>query len=165
MLKFRARHAAAMAAGALLLGSTADAVVLGPAAGLCTSGKGPAVLVHVTGLRNRAGTVRARLFPGNNPNAWFNKKMHIGRILAPTPDAGPVDICVPVPRPGNYVVDVRHDINNNSDTDRADGGGASGNPKIGMLDVLFGRKPPARQVVFSVGQGVTPITITVRYAS
>ena len=63
------------------------------------------------------------------------------------------------------MVDIRHDINNNGDTDRADGAGASGNPKIGLFDVLFGRKPPARQVVFNVGQGVTPITITVNYAS
>ena len=121
------------------------------------------MLVRISGLKNRAGTVRARLFPGNNSATWFNKKAHIGRIQVPAPDTGSVEICMPVPRPGSYVVDVRHDINNNGDTDRADGGGASGNPRITMLDVMFGRKPPASQVVFKVGPGVTPISITVRY--
>jgi len=164
MLNFRARSVAAIAAAALVLPLPSSAAVLGPAAGVCTSGRGPAVLVRLTGLKNRAGTVRARLFPGGNRASWFNKKAHIGRVEAATPDNGPVELCVPVPRPGAYVVDIRHDINNNSDTDRSDGGGASGNPKISMLDIVFGRKPPAQQVVFNVGNGVTPITIAVSYA-
>ena len=163
MLNFRVRGIAATAAAALLLPLPANGAVLGPAAGLCTSGRGPAVLVRISGLKNRAGTVRARLFPGNNSSTWFNKKAHIGRIQVPAPDAGTVEICMPVPRPGAYVVDVRHDINANGDTDRADGGGASGNPKISMMDVIFGRKPPARQVVFNAGAGVTPISIAVKY--
>lgn len=122
------------------------------------------MLVRVSGLKNRAGTVRARLFSGGNPASWFNKKTHIGRIQVATPKAGAVEICLPVPRAGgSYVVDVRHDINNNGDTDRADGGGVSGNPKITMLDVVFGRKPPARQVVFRAGTGVTPVAIAVKY--
>lgn len=164
MLKVQAGGAPVLAAAALLLPVQAGGAVLGPAAARCISGNGPAVLVRLTGLKNRAGTVRARLFAGNRPSSWFDKKAHIGRVEAATPDTGPVEICVPAPRPGSYVVDIRHDINNNSDTDRADGGGASGNPKIGMLDVVFGRKPPASKVVFTVGSGVTTINILVRYA-
>jgi hypothetical protein len=79
------------------------------------------------------------------------------------PSSGPVEVCVPMPAPGIYAVDVRHDINNNSDTDRADGAGASGNPKISLFDVIFGRKPPAKQVQVSVGQGTTVVPIIVRY--
>lgn len=161
MLKF----AWALPLTALALPVPAGAAILGPSAAACANGDGPAVLVKITGLKNRAGTVRARLFAGNRPGSWFDKKQHMGRIQVPTPDAGPVEICVPVPRAGGYVVDIRHDINNNGDTDRSDGAGASGNPKIGLMDVLFGRKPPARQVVFNAGPGITPITITVNYAT
>lgn len=143
----------------------APAAILGPDAPRCASGDGPAVLVRITGLKSRQGTVRARTFVGNNPSAWFNRKMALRRTQVPIPPTGPVEICMPVPRAGSYVVDVRHDVNGNGDTDRADGGGASGNPKISLLDVLLGRKPPASKVVFSVGNGVTPITIAVNYAS
>lgn len=165
MLKFAGGALAVLPLAALSLPAPADAVILGPSAAACAGGDGPAVLVKIAGLRNRAGTVRVRLFSGGKPSSWFDKRQHIGRIEVPTPNAGPVEVCVKAPRPGPYVVDVRHDINNNGDTDRADGAGASGNPKIGLFDVLFGRKPPAKQVVFTAGPGITPITITVNYAT
>ena len=47
--------------------------------------------------------------------------------------------------------------------DRADGVGASGNPKFSLLSILFGRKPPAQQVQISVARGTTVVPITVRY--
>lgn len=165
MLKFSGGTLAVLPLAALVLSAPADAAILGPSAAACASGDGPAVLVKIAGLKNRAGTVRARLFAGGRPASWFDKRAHIGRIQVPTPANGAVEICMPVPRPGAYVVDVRHDINNNGDTDRSDGGGASGNPKIGLMDVLFGRKPPAKQVVFNVGAGITPIIVAVNYAT
>jgi hypothetical protein len=70
---------------------------------------------------------------------------------------------MPVPAAGVYAVDVRHDANNNGDTDKADGAGASGNPKITLFDIIFGRKPPAAQVQVHVGHGTTIVPITVRY--
>jgi uncharacterized protein (DUF2141 family) len=120
--------------------------------------------VRVTGLKNRQGTVRARTF-GANPSTWFNKKAALKRTQVDVPNAGPIEICMPVPRAGTYVVDIRHDVNHNGDTDRADGGGASGNPKFSLIDIIFGRKPPASKVAFKVGPGVTPITIAVNYVS
>lgn len=143
----------------------AGATILGPDAIRCASGDGPAILVRVTGLKSRQGTVRARTFVGNNPSAWFNRKAALRRTQVPIPASGPVEICMPVPRAGSYVVDIRHDVNGNGDTDRADGGGASGNPKFSLIDILLGRKPPASQVTFPVGNGVTPITIAVNYVS
>jgi uncharacterized protein (DUF2141 family) len=165
MLNFRAALLSVLPLATLGVAQPANAAILGPDSGVCASGDGPAVLVRVTGLKNRAGTVRARTFAGSNPSSWFDKRSYLKRTQVATPEAGAVEICMPVPKPGAYVVDIRHDVNNNGDTDRADGGGASGNPKISLFDVIFGRKPPASKVAFNVGPGVTPITIVVNYAS
>ena len=138
------------------------AQALGPDPALCSGSSEPTILVKVAGLRNREGTVRVRTFNGN-PDTYFNKKFAQKRLQYPVPASGPVEICVPVGAPGTYAVDVRHDINDNGDTDRADGVGASGNPKFSLLSILFGRKPPAQQVQISVARGTTVVPITVRY--
>lgn len=138
------------------------AQALGPNPTLCSGGREPTILVRVTGFKNRVGTVRVRTFSGD-PDTYFNKKFAQKRFEYNVPAAGPVDICVPVGAPGTYAVDIRHDINNNGDTDRSDGVGASGNPKFSLMSILFGRKPPARQVQVSVANGTTVVPITVRY--
>jgi uncharacterized protein (DUF2141 family) len=159
MLKFRV---ACLSAALILTGVPAQAALHGPDAAQCAAGDGPAVLVHVVGLKNRAGTVRARTF-GGNPSTWFSKKTWLKRTEFATPAAGTVDICMPVPRAGVYAVDIRHDVNGNSDTDMADGGGSSGNPEVSLFDVVFGRKPPPAKVSITVGNGITPVTIVVKY--
>jgi uncharacterized protein (DUF2141 family) len=136
--------------------------ILGPAAPLCSSEGVPSILVRVGGLQSRIGKVRVRTF-GGSPDSYFDKKRALKRIEVPVPASGPIDICMPVPGPGVYAVDVRHDVNNNGKTDRADGGGVSGNPKVSLLDVIFKRKPPAKQVQVSVGSGTTVVPIQVRY--
>ncbi len=136
---------------------------LGPEAARCAAGAaGPAMLVTVTGLKDRRGAVRVRSFGGPASN-YFSKKRALQRIEIPAPTSGPVRVCMPVPTPGWYAVDVRHDTNGNGDTDRADGGGASGNPKITLIDVLFGRKPPATDVRVWVGSGVTNVPVSIMY--
>ncbi len=147
-----------------LAGNVAGAAVLGPDAAQCQAGQGPAILVHIVGLKNRAGTVRVRSF-GGSPATWFNKNTKLGRTEIATPASGTVDICMPVPRPGTYAVDIRHDVNGNGDTDMADGGGASGNPEISLFDVVFNRKPPPGKTGFQVSAGVTPVTVIVKYKS
>ncbi len=148
----------------LAFAAPADATVLGPDATVCERGDGPAILVNVVGFKNRAGTVRARTF-GGSPSTWFDKKHYLKRTLTDVPSSGSVAICMPVPHAGTYAVDIRHDINANSDTDRADGAGASGNPPISLFDILFGRRPPANKVAVQVGDGVTPITVVLKYLS
>lgn len=128
----------------------------------CPAATASAVLVEVTGFRNRAGTVRVRLF-GGATSTYFDKKRALARILIPVPQRGPVAICVPAPGPGVYAVDVRHDINANRDTDRADGGGASGNPRVSLFDVLFSRKPDPKIVQVRVGTGTTVVPVTLTY--
>lgn len=151
-----------LAVAALGLPGLGAAQALGPNPSLCAGGAAPTILVRVTGFKNRAGTVRVRTFNGD-PDQYFNKKHAQKRLEYNVPAAGPVEICVPVGAPGTYAVDIRHDINNNGDTDRSDGVGASGNPKFSLMSILFGKKPPARQVQVSVANGTTVVPITVRY--
>jgi uncharacterized protein (DUF2141 family) len=136
--------------------------ILGPQPAMCAEGDGPAILVKASGFKNRAGTIRVRTF-GGSPSTYFDKRHTLKRVEYAVPTSGPIEVCMPVPAPGVYAVDVRHDINSNSDTDRSDGAGASGNPKITLFDILFGRKPPAKQVQVSVGKGTTVVPIQVRY--
>jgi uncharacterized protein (DUF2141 family) len=143
--------------------SAADAVILGPDAAVCGANSASAVLVKVTGLKNRAGAVRARTFWGLNPKSWFDKKQSLRRTEVRVPATGSVEICMPVPKPGGYVVDIRHDVNGDGKSDRADGAGASGNPEMSLFSFMLGRKPPASQVVVNVGTGVTTIAVVVKY--
>ena len=129
---------------------------------VCPPASGPALLVDVAGFKSRQGQVRVRVF-GGSPNTWFDKKHWLLRIQVPVPASGPVRFCMPVPRPGTYAVDVRHDTDNDGDTDRGDGGGASGNPQLSLWDVLLGRKPDPHTVQVHVGSGVAGVPITLMY--
>lgn len=138
--------------------------ILGPHAARCAAGGSPSILVTIVGLKNRAGTIRVRTF-GGATSTWFDKKGWLTRVELPTPGSGPVRICMPVSAPGTYAVDVRHDINGNGDTDRSDGGGASGDPRVTLLDFVFGRKPSPKTTAVHVGAGVREITVTAMYLS
>jgi uncharacterized protein (DUF2141 family) len=130
----------------------------------CSADAGPSVLVKVVGLKNRAGNVRIRLF-GGDPKTYFDKRYTLERIEFAVPKSGDVEQCIAVPRAGTYAVDVRHDTNGNGKSDRADGAGASGNPEVSLLDVIFKKKPPVSKVQIDVGRGSTVATIIVKYLS
>lgn len=138
------------------------AAMLGPNPALCEAGSEPTILVRVTGLKHREGTIRVRTFTGD-PSTYFNKKHAQKRLQYPVPATGSVDICVPVGAAGVYALDVRHDANGNGDTDRADGIGASGNPKFSLFNIIFGKRPPASQVQITVGNGTVIVPVTIRY--
>ena len=140
----------------------ANAGVIGPDASVCASGAGSAILVRVDGLKDRVGPVRVRTF-GGSPENYFDKKKTLKRVVVAPPSNGPVEVCMAVPGPGVYAVDIRHDVNRNGDTDQADGAGASGNPKISLFAIIFGKRPSAQTVAVRVGNGVVPINIQVKY--
>ena len=143
--------------------SVAGAAVLGPDAAVCGANSASAVLVKVNGLKSRAGAVRARTFSALNPKSWFDKKMALKRTEVKVPASGPIEICMAVPKPGGYVIDIRHDANSDGKTDRSDGAGASGNPEMSLFSFMLGKKPPASKVVVQVGTGVTTINVLVKY--
>jgi len=144
---------AAMPAGA-------RAAVLGPDAAVCENG-GPAMLVHVDGLKKRSGRIRVQSY-GGNPSRYFEKGAYLRRIDIAVPPSGPVDICVPVAASGNYAVSVRHDVDASGKTGLNDGGGMSGNPRLSMFDVMFKRKPDPAKVQVSVS-GVKRVPVTMNY--
>src|SRR3546814_12286441 len=76
-----------------------------------------------------------------------------------------MQVCVPVEKPGNYVVSVRHDLNGNGKSDRSDGGGLSGNPDMKVTDFIFNRKPKLTTVSFAVGCATKRVPVTLNYVS
>jgi uncharacterized protein (DUF2141 family) len=161
MSKYRPARVSTML-GAAFLPTYAAATAIGPDAAACNSGDGPAILVRVIGLKNRSGPVRIRTF-GGSPSTYFDKRNALKRTEVEVPSSGPVEICMAVPSPGTYAVDLRHDVNRNGKTDQSDGGGTSGNPKISLFDMLFKRKPSPSVVAVKVGAGVTVVPIVVNY--
>ena len=115
----------------------AHAAPLGPHAAVCAS-NAAAVLVHVDGFRVRSGTLRLQLYT-NDPRTYLEKGKYLVRVDVPVTRSGPMEVCLPVAHAGNYAVSVRHDANGNGESDRSDGGGFSGNPKVGLTDLAFKR--------------------------
>jgi uncharacterized protein (DUF2141 family) len=149
----------------LLVGSIspAGAAILGPDSAACRAGaETPAILVRISGLRAKTGSIRVQSY-GGDPNAYFDKGTYLKRIDIPEPTSDPLEVCVAVPRPGIYAISVRHDVNGNGKSDSSDGGGMSGNPEMSLLDVVFKRKPDPSQVGIQVGQGVATTSIVMRY--
>ena len=139
----------------------AGAVVLGPHAEDCNGSK-PAMLVRVQGLKSRTGIIRVQSY-GGDPANYFERHTYIERVEVRTPQAGPVEVCMPVPHAGLYAVSVRHDANGNGDVDiGSDGGGFSGNPNLSLFDAMFKRKPSPAQVQIKVN-GLTNVPITLNY--
>ncbi len=148
----------ALGALALALPATGAQAAVGPDAAVCNAGNRPALLVNVSGFKNRAGRVRVQLY-GSNPKDFLEKGKKLRRIDLPVSAAGTMSICVAVPAPGVYAVGVRHDADGNNKSGWNDGGGFSNNPKITLLSL----KPQHRQAAVTVGGGVKPVNVVLNY--
>jgi len=158
MLKFVSLIASLIAAAPMV---PAGAAALGPHAADCEGGK-PAMLVHVEGLKSRSGILRVQSY-GGDPAHYFDKGTYIERVEVHVPPAGPIEVCLPVPKAGNYAVSVRHDANGNGSADlSADGGGFSGNPSYSLFDAMFKRKPSPAQVQVHVS-ALTTVPVVLNY--
>jgi uncharacterized protein (DUF2141 family) len=158
MSKMMQMTAAAMLA-ALAQAAPAEAALLGPDAASCRDGAGePAVLVNVTGFKNRVGRLRVQLY-GSNPADFLAKGKKLRRIDIPVTASGPMRVCVAVPKAGSYAVAVRHDADANGKSGWNDGGGFSRNPRISLFDL----KPHYGEVSIPVGNGVKPIDVVLNY--
>lgn len=156
--------AAPLAASLLALGaaaSPATAQAIGPQAAACNR-NAAAVLVHIEGLKARTGVLRVQLYEAN-PKTFLEKKQHLERIELAVPRSGPLDVCVAVPKPGNYALYVRHDANGSGKSDRSDGGGFSGNPRLSLTDLAFKRKPDLSKTQFAVGNSTREIRVILNY--
>lgn len=125
----------------------------------CAPGAGPSVKVTITGIKSASGNIRVQSYYGTRAD-WLESGRWLGRIEAPA-KSGSMTFCMPVPSSGTYGIAVRHDVNGNGKTDiREDGGAMSNNPSINVFNL---GKPSYKRTAFSVGEGVTAITITMRY--
>lgn len=150
------------ALGLLALPSAyADAQVLGPYPAACEAGK-PAMMVRVIGLKSRKGMLRLQLY-GGAPERFLEKRAWIERIDSKLPATGPVEVCLPVAKPGVYAVSVRHDINGSGKSDLSDGGGLSGNPRVSLFDIALKRKPSPSKISITVGNEVLTVPIVMNY--
>ena len=151
-----------IALGALALAAPASpaAAALGPDAGACRAASGqPAILVNVSGFKARTGRLRVQIY-GGSPADFLEKGRKLRRVEVPISGSGAMPVCVAVPGPGRYAVAVRHDVNgNNRSGDWSDGGGFSRNPRLSLSNL----KPRHRDVVISVGAGVTATQVILNY--
>lgn len=126
----------------------------------CRSGaSGTAVLVNVQGFRQGTGRVRVQSYSG--ANNWLERGQWLHRVDIPVRLQGnDMTVCLPLPGPGSYGIAVRHDLNNNGDSDRRDGGGFSRNPDISFP---FNMEPRYSEVSFRANAGVNRLNIVLNY--
>ena len=159
MLKFRLFSLlTASAAAAAAFAGSAVAAPVGPYASVCAAGK-PAVVARVTGFKTATGTVSVKLYASNS--SFLEDGAYIRKVEAPVTRRGPIDVCVPVPKSGNYAISVRHEVGRKKS--RGDGGGLSGNPPIKLVDALLGRKPKLAQVSFRVNGTPRVVPVVLQY--
>ena len=157
MLKLRLFPLLAGSAAAALAGAAVAAPV-GPYASVCAAGK-PAVLARVSGFKSATGIVSVKLYASNS--SFLEEGAYLRKVEAPVTRRGPIDVCVPVPRAGNYAISVRHELGRKKS--RSDGGGISGNPPMRLVDVLLGRKPKLAQVSFHVNGTTKVVPVVLKY--
>ena len=115
--------------------------------------------VRVTGLKSGAGKVRVQAY-GPGASSFLDKGKWVRRVDMPLNGRRSVEVCVPLPRPGQYAFVVRHDANANRKSDMNDGGGFSRNPKLSLLG-----KPSFGETAVAVSKGPARTSIVMNYRS
>lgn len=161
MLKFSARAALLGLAFPLALSGAPAAAQYGPDAAACRNGggsTGSAILVNVSGFRERTGNVRVNVY-GSNPSRFLARGQYIRQVNVPVARGGNMPICIAVPTAGRYAVAVRHDMDGNGRSGWSDGGGFSRNPRVSLVNL----RPSYESVAFNVGRGVAGVNVTLLY--
>lgn len=142
---------------------------LGIAEGRCRAGEsGSSLLVNLVGLKDRAGNLKAELYPANDTdfladdNILLNQGKTFRRVVMDVPASGNVQMCIRAPGAGTYALTVLHDRDKdrkfNLSRTTGDGIGFGANPKSqGPF------KPKVAIARVSVGAGPTPVNIVMLY--
>ncbi|GEN99834.1 hypothetical protein NSE01_16670 [Novosphingobium sediminis] len=154
--------ALALLVAAAPIPSTPD---LGKAEGQCRPGEnGPAFLVDLIGLKDRAGRVKVEVYPANDADflADDNVLVMAGKTFRRVEVAVPAEptprVCIRLPGPGTYAVTVLHDRNADRKFSLShDGIGFSGNPRLGWS------KPKANAVAVNAGGSLTTLRVVMNY--
>ena len=117
--------------------------------------------VHVQGIRNAHGKVKAVLY-GPDPNTFLVKGKKADKEREPA-EEGAMTLCVAAPAKGRYAVVVYHDENNNRKFDRnwvglpTEGFGVSNNPS------LFLAPPSFDEAAFEVDGDMAHVDVDMKY--
>lgn len=133
----------------------APAAILGSDADACLSGR-PSLVVRVSGFKQPSGTVKVALYAAQG---YLAKGGKLGKVVVPVRSTAPMDICIAVPRPGEYAVAVHHDLNGNGDKDSSDGGGYSGNPRLSIMNL----RPSFGKTAVHVGSAPRQVAVQLQY--
>lgn len=150
---------------AVLGAAPASAEILGPDAAACRPGSGrDALLLTVTGFKNREGTLRVELWPGTEGDFMRDHHQLVAegkayhRVTVPVPATGPAQVCVPLPGPGTYAVGAFHSPSGVRKFNfRTDGATFTRNPRVGIS------RPRAADVAMTFGPGLSESTVTMNY--
>lgn len=138
--------------------ATAGTVVQNNLANCRAGASGTHVLVRVNGFRQGTGRVRVQSYRGAS---WLERGQWLHRVDVPVRLSGrSMNVCLPLPGPGAYGIAVRHDENNNGDSDRRDGAAFSRNPDISFP---FDMRPRFNEVSFNAGDGTTSVNVVLNY--
>jgi uncharacterized protein (DUF2141 family) len=144
---------------ALATSASADPRETSPNDKSCANPSLPTMTVRVTGLKSGAGKVRVQAY-GPGGASFLDKGRWVRRVDMPLSGRRSVDVCVPLPKPGQYAFVVRHDANANRKSDWSDGGGFSRNPKLSLMG-----KPSFGQTAVTVGDGPAKTQVVMNYRS
>jgi uncharacterized protein (DUF2141 family) len=155
-----------LSAPALLAARLPSSPNLGREEGRCRPGEsGPALLINVTGLKDRQGTLKAELYPATDNDFLADDNILISagktfrRVLVELPATGPVQLCIRTPGPGVYGLSLLHDRDGNRKFGLSiDGVGFGANP-----DSLGPFKPKIAAGRVTAGAGPTAITVRMLY--
>ena len=127
---------------------------------------GPALIVDVDGLKDRAGVLRAELYPARDGDFLADDNVLVGqgktfrRSVITVPATGAVSLCQRVPGPGTYALSVVHARSGaNGFSLLHDGIAFAGNPRLGHS------KPDVAQARIVAHAGITPTTVVMNYRS
>ena len=146
-----------LAAFVLAASASADPRETSPNDQSCDNASLPTMTVRVTGLKSGTGKVRVQAY-GPGGASFLDKGKWVRRVDVPLNGRRSLEVCVPLPKPGQYAFVVRHDANANRKSDWNDGGGFSRNPKLSLMG-----KPNFAQTAVAVPNGPGKTNVVMNY--
>ena len=123
----------------------------------CDNPSLPTMTVHVTGLKNGIGQIRVQAY---GATGFLDRGKWLRRVDVALNGRRSLEVCVPLPRAGQYAFVVRHDANANRKSDWNDGGGFSRNPKLSLMG-----RPSFAQTAVAVPNGSARTNVVMNYRS
>jgi uncharacterized protein (DUF2141 family) len=123
----------------------------------------PAALMHITGFKDRAGLLRIQSYT-DNQSELLEKGKYLNRMIVPVTPAGDMMVCMPLPKPGKFVLFVVHDRDSNYSVGFSDGAAFSNNPKL-RFSIPKPPKPKAQDAAFEVLDSAVHLPIRLNYLS